>query len=271
MPNPLTTSDLRLTSDERRRYENDGFLVRHDVIDAAAIPELVDAAEALERDLVSARQGRRQHTGSYVVERAEDHDANLKWEGDSDVLLGIEPVAHLNPAIAAHARHSTIVEPTKELLGVDAVSLYTEKLNYKRARVGGRIVLHQDYPYWRDACDDIDRVITVLVALDDSTLANGCLEVLPGSHRLGPVPGRDTDDPAMQKEIDDDAFDTSSMIPVEIPAGAAVFFGPLLVHRSAANTSAHDRRTVLYTYQPAGNRHRHLSATPPPIAADDNS
>lgn len=263
-----TADELELTPEERGRYDEDGFLVRHDVLDRVALAQLTTAAERLEHQLIASRQGDRQRTGSYVVERAQGHEVNLKWEGDSDVLLGIEPVAHLDSMVAALAAAPGLVEPVKGLIGTNEVSLYTEKLNYKRARVGGRIVLHQDYPYWRAACDDIDRVVTALVALDDSTQENGCLEVLPGSHRLGPVPGRDVEDASLRNEIDDAVFDTSGMIPVEIPAGAAIFFGPLLVHRSAANTSEHDRRTMLYTYQPAGNRHRHRPIVPPALVGD---
>lgn len=44
-------------------------------------------------------------------------------------------------------------------------------------------------------------------------------------------------------------------VPLEVPAGSVVFFGPLLVHKSEPNLSAKDRRALLYSYQPAGFTH----------------
>jgi ectoine hydroxylase-related dioxygenase (phytanoyl-CoA dioxygenase family) len=51
------------------------------------------------------------------------------------------------------------------------------------------------------------------------------------------------------------AFDASTLIPLEVPAGTAVFFNSFLVHRSQPNRSENDRRALLYSYQPAGNPH----------------
>ncbi len=55
--------------------------------------------------------------------------------------------------------------------------------------------------------------------------------------------------------MDPAAFDISRLIPLEIPAGSAVFFGAFLVHRSLPNRSGEERRALLYSYQPAGHPH----------------
>jgi ectoine hydroxylase-related dioxygenase (phytanoyl-CoA dioxygenase family) len=68
------------------------------------------------------------------------------------------------------------------------------------------------------------------------------------------VPGKVGGTEFERNEIDPATFDTSGMIHVEVQAGDAIFFGPFLVHRSAANTSDRDRRALLYTYQQAGHR-----------------
>ena len=56
-------------------------------------------------------------------------------------------------------------------------------------------------------------------------------------------------------EMDLEGFDESQLVAVEVPAGSVVMFGSLLVHRSLPNLSEHDRRALLYSYQPAGRRH----------------
>lgn len=247
---------MRLTDDERASYERDGFLVREKAFSRDEIEELRTATEELCSD-VAAVAGTHKHKVSrhYIFEPARTKDIIIKWEpGSEDVIQGLEPFAHLHPTFTRYIDHPAFVEPSAGLLGIPEVAIFTEKLNVKRAHVGGSYALHQDYPYWIDAADDAVNMVTVWVALDDATKENGALEVLPGSHRSGQVAGKDSEMPFERNEIDERTIDVDAMVSVEVPAGGAVFFGPFLVHRSAPNHSDADRRAVLYTYQAPGLR-----------------
>lgn len=133
-----------------------------------------------------------------------------------------------------------------------APMLFTEKLNLKRPRHGGPNPLHQDYPYWRDVADDPSRMATTIVYLDDSSVANGCTWIVPGSHRSGMWRTRTDLDVFGANEVDASAYPDVEPVPVEVAAGSTVSFGSLLVHQSTANTSDLDRRALLFSYQPAG-------------------
>ena len=188
----------------------------------------------------------------YVFQPDQLNGIIVKWEpGDEPVIQGLEPFAHLHPTFLKYGATRWVRRACADVLGLDYdnVELFTEKLNVKRAHVGGRYSLHQDYPYWVGVAEQPENLVTAWVALDDSTIANGALEVIPGSHKQGRVPGKQGGMAFEENEIDPATFDTSGMIPVEVPAGGAIFFGPFLVHRSAPNTSAKDRRAILYTYQ----------------------
>ena len=143
------------------------------------------------------------------------------------------------------------VEPMKDVVGAEEVDLFTEKLNLKRGGHGGPIVLHQDYPYWVENAQDPGAVATAIVFLDDADRSNGCLEVVPGSHRYGLQPTRKVAGFG-SFEMDGDLFDASGLEPVEVAAGSLVMFGSLLVHASTYNTSGQDRCALLFSYQPAG-------------------
>jgi ectoine hydroxylase-related dioxygenase (phytanoyl-CoA dioxygenase family) len=67
-------------------------------------------------------------------------------------------------------------------------------------------------------------------------------------------PLSDADDPFARNELGDELPDGFECVPLEVPAGAVVFFGPLLVHRSEPNRSGRERRALLYSYQPPGRR-----------------
>lgn len=124
------------------------------------------------------------------------------------------------------------------LLGEPAV-LYKEKINYK-APGGAGFAAHQDapaYPY-------VSNTVACMVAVDDSTLANGCLQVARGYH-AAQLP---TDS---QGCIEPTVADTLPWEQLPVPAGSLLFFHCYVPHRSAANTSVTTRRAIYLTYNGA--------------------
>ena len=131
-----------------------------------------------------------------------------------------------------------VADVAGELLGEPAL-LYKEKINYKL--VGGAgFRPHQDkpaYPY-------VDQVLSVMVAVDDSTLENGCLWVVSGRHH---------EELAMDDRgcIVGDVVESMTWEPVPLRAGQTLFFHAWTPHRSGPNTSAKDRRALYPTYNGA--------------------
>ena len=70
----------------------------------------------------------------------------------------------------------------RELVGCERVSLFTDKLNFKRPREGSRFRWHQDSPYWAHFAPHIDQLPNVMLALDDATRA----QRLSARHRRQP-------------------------------------------------------------------------------------
>ena len=255
---------MRLTDDERQSWEDNGYIVRKQLLPPDVIEELRGATEELCSSVAANANGHKFVVSTdYVFQPDSLTGIFIKWEpGDDPVVQGLEPFADLHPTFMNYELDERFTVPCGELLGLapDDLNMYTEKLNYKRARKGGKYALHQDYPYWIGVADDAANMVTVWLALDDADRDNACLEVLPGSHKLGHVPGKVGGTEFEKNEIDPETFDTTGMIHVEVKAGDAIFFGPYLVHRSAANTSDRDRRALLYTYQKAGqSQSRHTT------------
>jgi phytanoyl-CoA hydroxylase len=158
--------------------------------------------------------------------------------------------------LRAWAGDPRFIDPCKSIVGHDDLVLFTERLNVKRAPTGGKVILHQDSPYWRTENSVAHRVATAMVFLDDASRANGCLEAAPGSHKEGVRPMRAVDGLG-SLEMETDQFDHSRLVALEVGAGGVVFFGAFLVHRSLPNRSVVDRRALLFSYQPAGYPHIH--------------
>ena len=121
------------------------------------------------------------------------------------------------------------------LLGEQAV-LYKEKINYKLAG-GAGYSPHQDAPAYRF----VNVHLSCMVAIDDSTIENGCLEVVSAAHQEI-LPS--DDDGCITAEV----VSQMEWMPVELKAGQTLWFHSRTPHRSSDNLSSHDRRALYPTY-----------------------
>jgi ectoine hydroxylase-related dioxygenase (phytanoyl-CoA dioxygenase family) len=245
-----------ICEDERRAWHEDGFFVRRAAFSAAEVEALRDAAEsAVARVAAAAGRG-----GScYAIDgnRYEEAlDATLQYEHQpgTQTLRVIEPFHHFDPRFEALIDDPRLVDPMRDLVGDDRVSLFTDKLNLKRPRDGSRFRWHQDSPYWAHFTKDLDRLPNVMVALDDAGEHNGCFRVIRGSHRNGLLPGLEGEGTLGPLFTDPRYFDLSPQVPAVVPSGSLVFFSPHTVHGSEPNRSDDLRRAMVLTYQPGGRR-----------------
>jgi len=246
--------DFRLSETELAQYEEKGFLLREGVFDPEEIEDICTECEALVDRLVRNRKGERLTFGSYTFDADTINDTMIKWEGDSDIVHGIEPFAHLSDKLEKWAVDQRFVDPMKDIIGTDNPELFTEKLNLKRPEHGGANPMHQDHPYWVRVAEVAADVYTAMLFLDDATVENGCLHVVPGSHTQGEWIKRSDGDRFAGNEIDVSKYPDVVPEPVEVKAGSVIFFGSMLVHQSAPNLSDKPRRAILYSYQPPGRR-----------------
>ena len=97
-----------------------------------------------------------------------------------------------------------------------------------------------------------DRTLTgAWIALDDATIENGCLWIVPGSHKRGMLwPQHDHDDPRFDcaGETYGFPYTDEDSIPVEVKAGSLVFFNGYLLHRSFPNRAQSGYRRVLVNH-----------------------
>lgn len=164
-----------------------------------------------------------------------------------------------HPAVAALARDSRLLDLARDVLGGAALP-FRATLFDKSPDANWLVVWHQDtalplrqrqeLPGWgpwsvkagvayAHAPDSVlTRILALRIHLDDSTIENGPLRVLPGSHRLG--------------VLSDDSIEamTAQMDPVEclIPRGGALLMRPLIVHASSKSKSRAPRRVLHIEY-----------------------
>ncbi len=252
----MDKTSFRMDAAELQALDRDGYILREGVFSPSECAAIAAECEAMTNSLIGQKGVEKVVVGSYMFQRDDEFETTVKWEPDApDLVMGIEPFAHFWQPLKEWALDDRLTQPCQAISGADELVLFTEKLNLKRAHKGGPIVLHQDFPYWEPFAPQASRISTAMVFLDDAIIENGCLEVAPGSHKVGKHPQRKDADSFGSLEMDQTIFDMNRLIPLEVKAGAVAFFGAFLVHRSLPNHSKDDRRALLYSYQPAGNPH----------------
>ncbi len=158
-----------------------------------------------------------------------------------------------NDVFGAVARSQRVAGGAAALLGGE-VYHYHSKLTMKMPGHGGRWEWHQDYGYWyQNGCLFPD-MLSVGIAVDPQTRANGCMQMLKGSQLMGRIEhGRVAGQTGADVERVEHAIERLELVHCEMAPGDAVFFHANTLHASAANTSDQPRRLLICCYNKATN------------------
>lgn len=249
-----TGTSARVLDAERRAWREDGFFVRSGVFSVPELEALRIAAERVgaEAARLATRAGRAYQIDGNRYADVGAVTVQYEHEPGSSTLRVVEPFHHLDPLFERLVGDPRIVTPMCDLVGVERVALWTDKLNLKRAERGSGFQWHQDSPYWAHACEHLGRLPNVMLALDDADEENGCLRVVRGSHRRGVLSGREGEGVLGPLFTDPRAFAAADAVPAVLRAGSLLFFSPHSVHGSEPNRSERARRACVLTYQPPG-------------------
>ena len=178
----------------------------------------------------------------------------MGWPDDDGGLSRITLWNHPGDDIYGMVARSERVVGSMSRLLDDEVYHYHSKLMLKEPEVGGAWLWHQDYGYWYQNGCLYPLLASVFIALDPATTANGCLQVLRGSHRIGRIEhqvigGQLGADPE-RVEI---AKERHERVAMEMQPGDAAFFHCNLLHASGQNRSADPRWTLICCYNARAN------------------
>jgi phytanoyl-CoA hydroxylase len=221
------------------RFVDDGFLV---------VPDLVSVDE---RDAMIADTARFAR-GEYPVVNPPTLPVGADDDEATHHVLAVHFPHWVSPVAMAMVSHPGVTEVVSQIAGAHlphwdgSIKCCQSMLFVKGPDMPGQ-AWHQDERYipTRDRS-----LVGAWIALDDATVDNGCLWVIPGSHRDGYLfPTRAHDDPD-EYDVSDQAygFDDSAAVAVEVPAGAVVFFNGYLLHRSSKNRTPGFRRALVNHY-----------------------
>lgn len=227
---------------QKKQFEEEGYLIVEDVLSDVEL-------KTCENEI------RRLHEVTAEFEASQDpalkHFQREPYAKDEEqdglpVLRKIEQTRDFSDVFKDLAAHPNLISVVQHLIGDDLL-LFRSTLMLKPAFHGSAHAFHQDSAYWPM---DPPSLVTVSMALTESTSENGCIQVIPGSHKWGMqewgLIAQDTE----KAEANRDDIDTSGAIEAPLKAGSVVMFHSLTVHGSGPNKSPDPRHTALYAYFP---------------------
>jgi len=202
------------------KYRSDGYFITPVMYDESQLAELRDEAQRLwEQAIEQADQGKVEKTRRLAF---------VGW------------LHERSPVFARFLKSEPLLDVARQMIG-DDVDIAGNQLVLKAPNPEGRntFAWHQDSFYaaeqeWdKQIILDDSRTFQCWVALNDATVENGCLRVIPGDHRGGLLEhGRDPVNGEFALDVDE-----SRAVLAEMKAGQMLIFSGLLPHASGANTS----------------------------------
>lgn len=223
---------FQVSTEEQQDFGRDGYLIVRSLFDADETTALLKIAKSDRAILQEA----------YAKKDASGGESKLAVRNELD-----------ESPYAAIVRSKRVAANMRTLLG-DEVYHYHHKMMLKEPRVGGAWEWHQDYGYWYNNGCLFPDMASCLIAVDQATKANGCLQVIRGSHRMGRIEHAKTgDQTGADLQRVEAALERMELVYCELEPGDAIFFHGNTLHRSDQNTSDNPRWSLICCYNTKHN------------------
>ena len=240
-----------LSQDQIATFRTKGYLVVENVLG----PDILSPLKSEYENLLDALYASWERDGRVPPGKDLDfwnkllvaYQAGCDWFQPMDISLPADPIQpdtpfHMGPAVFDLLTAPAILDIVEDLIGPEIMSNPIQHVRLKppadqlsatevRAHVGGTD-WHQDRGVALESADDTN-MITVWVAVNDATIENGCLTVVPKTSDQEMLPHC----PKTQTAIADGFIDEEQGVPTPVGAGGLVLLDPLTPHAALPNIS----------------------------------
>jgi ectoine hydroxylase-related dioxygenase (phytanoyl-CoA dioxygenase family) len=214
----------QITDAQRKQLDRDGYFLLEDVFTPSEMDKIAERIESFQQ---RHAENLRAAGGTQNISRA-------------DEITFTDHLAEQDEVLREFCKRPEFVAITTQLLGPD-IDLYWNQSVFKMPETAKEFPWHQDDGY---TPVEPSPYLTLWLALNDATPENGCISVLPGSHKNGLVKHRDSPIGLVCHAADDP--DQGVRVPVR--AGSVAVFWSLTFHKSGPNTSNGPRKAYVIQY-----------------------
>ncbi|HRJ42299.1 MAG: phytanoyl-CoA dioxygenase family protein [Caldilineaceae bacterium] len=220
------------------QFDRDGYLVVHNAFTPAEVQGSLQGLLRLISGEVEGFNGvMYEHAATKISvedmtpEQRQDYVRKFMWFEKYDDRL--HRMAH----------HPKFLAALERLIG-ETPYLFQDMALLKPPHIGREKPWHQDHAYFELSLNT--RVVGAWIALDEATTENGCMIVIPGTHRQGPVVHFKRRD----WQICDTHINNRGAVAVPLKPGGCLLFSSLIHHGTPTNHSGLRRRAVQFHYRP---------------------
>jgi len=233
-----------LSAEQIASYQREGYLTLSDVVTE---PELVLLESTFQRFI----EGRVSGMGRDFCDMSGPYGRAFE---DFNLVNAVLPRVY-EPSLAGNVFERRAAAIARQLIGED-IALDYDQFLAKRPRRGDAVFAwHQDLGYWPTGTPDT-RTATCSLALDDATLANGCLQVVPGSHQEAELrphrPSAWSSSPELREEahtLTVELRPSDVVVALPVRRGSITVHNERIVHGSPGNTTDGWRRTYVIAFR----------------------
>ena len=228
-----------VTAADIAQFHERGYLVVRQAFSAAEIKAgltgLVDLIDGKNPDF----------KGLQFENAVKDKLVTLSAEEKVDAIRKLFYYVEFDPRLKALAFQPKLLAVLRRIIGEDELDMFQDMALIKPPRIGREKPWHQDMAYFNLPLDTI--VVGAWIALDEATVENGCMMVIPGSHKQGAVihfRQRDW-------QICDTDVHLDGAVAVPLKPGDCLLFHGLIHHGTPANRTHNRRRALQFHYRAA--------------------
>ena len=225
-------------------YREQGFVLVSQVFDADTVARMRAEVDAmLQRVVEAGTQVEATWKGRWREKLIGGGIAGMGGMDETDIMDMASAVSSIHNVQYHSAFFMRLIADERftgavaELIGPN-VQLHHTKYHVKPPAIGAPFPMHQDYPFFPH---EQHTMLAAAIHIDDSTVQNGCLCVVPGSHKLGPIPHISEG----SNYLPLDEWPLERAVAAEARAGDVLLFNYLTVHGSYVNHSSGPRRLLL--------------------------
>jgi ectoine hydroxylase-related dioxygenase (phytanoyl-CoA dioxygenase family) len=224
-----------LTLDQLRLYHDQGYLIVEGLFDANQIERIKALRFRAEKKAMAQGGSFRDGKVEYQAEPVQSDPT-----GKVFALRKVQEAFLGEPDFAEVTASERVLDIVEDLIGPE-IYYFSSKLMFKPAHGGSRKPWHQDFAYWAETGT---RQVTVWGAIDPATQKNGCIQVIPESHKKGLLKHHQWED----YMIDEDTVKDDKVVYAEMNSGDVLFFNVLTLHASDPNRSDQPRLSTIVDF-----------------------
>ena len=238
-----------LSEEQRNSFEKEGFLIVENVLEEKDLQPVIDeiSSEIDVRSLQLLKNG--DISDCFETEGFETRLSKISQQSPKLAVSIWNEILH-GPAIFDLITHPNILDVAESLCGEELIASSVYRLRPKIPNYGyGEVPWHQDSGYFEPYCDD-DLVLTVWIPLVNTHVDNGCLFVIPGSHR-SKVVEHEMHSSGKYLSIKKDLIPKDNWLACPVPKGGVLLLNNRCMHASFKNATEGARWSMDLRYQSA--------------------